>query len=320
MYMQTTRESAILPFETDIAPIEIDANHVNMVKFASATEARIPATTIANMIKRRLGLPILPTSPVEPAVPDISVLSLPGLDQTGANNDENSGFSQLSQFDTIFVVDDTGSMQLAANSKETYTSQTKSRWDILTRALQYIANIATMYDSDGLDIHFLISTKLNRKNVRSGEEILALLKQVNLEKSVGGTYMNPPLAELLGPHLIKYQQHSNRKVAGQETAPPKPLNIIVLTDGKADDEKALKRLLVRTAKQLDEMFAPDSQIGIQFLQVGDDKDAAAFLKHLDNELEDTYEIRDVRISYLGYVSRLTQCQIVYRHENFHRSG
>jgi len=239
-----------------------------------------------------LGLPILPTSSVQPAVSDIGILSLPGLDQASANNDENSGFSQLSQFDTVFVVDDTGSMQLAANSKETYTPQTKSRWDVLTRALQYIANIATMYDSDGLDVHFLISTKLNRKNIQSGEEVLDLLKQVTLEKSVGGTFMNPPLAEILGPHVIMYQQHFDRKVAKQPTAPPKPLNIIVLTDGKADDEKALKRLLVRTAKKLDEMFAPDSQIGIQFLQVGDDKDAAVFLESLDNELEDKYEVRD----------------------------
>lgn len=107
--------------------------------------------------------------------------------------------------------------------------------------------------------------------------------------------MNPPLAELLGPHIAKYQQHFDRKVAGQETIPPKPLNIIVLTDGKADDQKALIRLLVRTAKQLDEMYAPDSQIGIQFLQVGDDKEAATFLKQLDNDLEDKYEIRDVGI-------------------------
>lgn len=293
MYLQTTRESAILPFETDIAPIEIDANHVNMVKFRSATEARIPATTIANMIKRKLGLPTLPTFHEPPAVPDVGVLFLRDLDQANANNDENAGFSQLSQFDTVFVVDDTGSMQLPANSEETYTSQTKSRWDVLTRALQYIANIATNYDSDGLDVHFLISTGLNRKNVRSGEEVIDLLKQVTLEKSVGGTFMNPPLSEILGPHIMMYEQHVKRKVKKEETAPPKPLNIIVLTDGKADDERALKRLLVKTAKKLDEMYAPDSQIGIQFLQVGDDKDAAVFLKMLDNELEDTYEIRDV---------------------------
>lgn len=266
-----------------------------MVKFASATEARIPATTIANMIKRKLGLPVLPTSPVEPALPNISVLSIPDLDQLGTNNDENAGFTQLSQFDTVFVVDDTGSMQLQANSKETFNAQTKSRWDILTKALQYIANIATMYDKDGLDINFLISTTLNRKNVRTGEEILDLLKKVNLSKSVGGTFMNPPLAELIGPHLAQYRQHFNRKVANRETTPPKPLNIIVLTDGKADDEKALTRLLVRTGKQLDDMFAPDSQIGIQFLQVGDDQDAATFLDHLDNELEDEHEIRDVGV-------------------------
>ena len=41
------------------------------------------------------------------------------------------------------------------------------------------------------------------------------------------------------------------------------------------------------------MNAPDTQIGLQFLQVGDDEAAAKWLKSLDDDLENDHDVRDV---------------------------
>jgi len=45
-------------------------------------------------------------------------------------------------------------------------------------------------------------------------------------------------------------------------------------------------------KKLDKMNAPLTQVGIQFLQVGDDDEAAKWLKSLDDDLEDDHDVRD----------------------------
>ena len=82
-------------------------------------------------------------------------------------------------------------------------------------------------------------------------------------------------------------------------------DVIIITDGADDDEEATEDLLVGIAKRLDDMTAPRSQIGIQFLQVGDDPKAAEFLKKLDDDLKNEYGIRDV--SYPAATPNLTVC-------------
>lgn len=302
---QATATSASFPFKLDVAPIEIDANHRNMVKFPNATEARLPITEIVNMIRRKLYLSTGPQSALvdrrkslgpkalDPPRKSIVPLPVPGLPDVITNTDKNEGFNQLKQFDTTFVVDDTGSMQLPAKSSDASGSDVKTRWDVLTKALQYIAQIAATYDKDGVDISFLISEDLNTTNITTGQEVLDLLDQVDLTAGSGGTYFEPVLAEILGPYVSKYEDFFEKKKKGEKTTKPKPLNVIVLTDGMDDEEEATEELLVRIAGQLDKMNAPRSQVGIQFLQVGDDPDAAAFLDRLDNDIKVTRGVRDV---------------------------
>jgi hypothetical protein len=266
-----------------------------MVKFRDGTEARLVITEILNMIKRKLKMPIEPISPGAPLGPILPVIALPdNLVPAPGPGEDNEGFSQLSQFDTIFVVDDTGSMGLPADSNEVYIpEQTKSRWDVLTRSLQYIANIAAEYDEDGVDIQFLKTRKLNRSNIQSGQEVLNLLQQVDYTKTKGGTYFEEALAPILGPYVQRYKNYFEKLTRQEEAVEVKPLNVIIITDGADDDEEVTEELLVGIAKKLDDMTAPRSQVGIQFLQVGDDPKAADFLKRLDDDLKKVYGIRDV---------------------------
>jgi len=248
------------------------------------------------MVKRKLGLVIIPTPPPTSLGQHLTVLKVPGLPDKVVGKDKNEGFSQLALFDTVFVIDDTGSMQLPADSSESHTAETKSRWDILTRSLQYIANIAAEYDPDGVDIHFLVSDHLNETNIASGQEVLNLLSQVNLDEGGGGTYFEPVLASILGPYVANYEEYFQQIRKKLKVARPKPLNVIVLTDGQDDEEDATEDTLVHIAGQLDKMNAPKSQVGIQFLQVGDDPEATEYLDRLDNDLKTKHNIRDV--SYL----------------------
>ncbi|KAI9764839.1 MAG: hypothetical protein M1840_007985 [Geoglossum simile] len=206
--------------------------------------------------------------------------------------DDNKVFSRLALFDTIFVIDDTGSMQVAANSNQPASSDGKTRWNVLTQSMRDIGNIAAECDLDGVDIHFLISTHLNKTNIRSRQEVLNLLAQVDLGQGVGGTFFAVVLAEILGPYVARYKDYFVATKRREKADKVKPLNVVVLTDGKADDARSTKRLIIRIGKQLDGMNAPDTQIGLRFLQVGDDEDAAEWLKSLDNDLEIVYDVRD----------------------------
>lgn len=290
---QTIQTSATLPFRTEIAPIEVDANHREMVKFTSATEAKHLITEIVNMIKRKLGLPTQEPGDGDP----LAIVNFPEIPDQIIEEDKNAEFEQLARFDTVFVIDDTGSMQLPVSLSETSTPDCKSRWDVLTKSLQFIANIAGEYDKDGIDIHFLISSHLDRTNVASGQEALNLLAEVDLEQGVGGSYFEPILAEILGPYVANYEEFYDLSKKRMKATQPKPLNIIVLTDGQDDEEDATEDLLVGIAKQLNEFNAPRHQVRIQFLQVGDDPEATEYLKRLNNDLEHIHGIRDVSALY-----------------------
>ena len=154
-----------------------------------------------------------------------------------------------------------------------------------------------------VDINFLLSTHLNKTNIRSGQEVLNPLAQVDLEQGFEEKYFAAVLAEILGPYVARYKDYFEATKRREKADKVRPLNVIVLTDGKADDAKSTKRIIIRIGNQLDEMNAPDTQIGLQFLQVEDDNEAANWLKSLDNELEDTHNVRDV--SQASFISLLS---------------
>jgi uncharacterized protein YegL len=69
----------------------------------------------------------------------------------------------------------------------------------------------------------------------------------------------------------------------------KPINIVVITDGEPTDDP--KEVIVETAQYLDAMNVPQCQLGIQFVQIGDDEEATRALKELDDDLSPLYRTR-----------------------------
>ncbi|KAJ1325132.1 Ca-activated chloride channel-like protein [Microdochium nivale] len=188
---------------------------------------------------------------------------------------DNDPHAFLSSFDTVFLVDDSGSMH-------------GRRWEETRAVLTAIVPVCTAHDADGVDIYFLNhktredidkskgSAGTGYRGVKDPKKVQAIFDSV---KPSGATPTATRLRAILKPYLTFYEEQL--KKTGDETC-LKPLNIIVITDGAPTDEP--DTTIIQFAKVLDRLEAPPYQVGIQFFQVGNDPTAAKALKELDDEL------------------------------------
>ncbi|KAL7272552.1 hypothetical protein RUND412_004632 [Rhizina undulata] len=243
-----------------------------------------------NPFRRKRQDPLPPTSPtngtLEPPPPDcnpppytdvksLSIFdSVPSTVATSsappshrdAPSAQEDKYKALANFDTLFLIDDSGSMW-------------GSNWEQTSQALSAIVPICTKYDSDGVDIYFL-NNETPHKKVRSAEEVFTIFKKVS---PYGTTPTGGRLGEILEAYFQLYRLDRSAK----------PLNIIIITDGEPSDPKKLEDNIVKYARELDSLKAKDRQVGIQFFQVGSDEGATDALEDLDNALVEEYGIRDM---------------------------
>ena len=214
--------------------------------------------------------------------------------------DDVNIFNRLKMFDTVFVVDDTGSMQQPAHDDH---PEGQDRWSATKEALQHITALAAAKDEDGIDIRFLQSEELNESHILSVEKVMEILERVDTLRG-GGTFLEPNLKAEIDLRLENYREYCEHDAAyKRKNRPPKKLNLIVITDGQADDTQEVEDLIVETARELDRLRAPSAQIGIQFVQIGEDEKARKYLKRLDDDLKrQVPPIRDVSLSESSYVA------------------
>ncbi|TLD27692.1 Importin subunit beta-2 [Venturia nashicola] len=206
-----------------------------------------------------------PPPAYSPAAPAVVAPAMASASTTAVADDR---YAFLTSFDTVFLIDDSGSM--AGRS-----------WRETAKALQAITPICVAHDADGIDIYFL-NEKDNAwyHNITSAATVSEIFSAV---RPRGGTPTGQRLNQILKPYLA-------RLTANPET---KPLNIIVITDGEPSDD--VESPIINAAKKLDKMDAPAWQVGIQFFQVGREPGAREHLRQLDDELEDIAggELRDI---------------------------
>jgi uncharacterized protein YegL len=180
-------------------------------------------------------------------------------------------FAFLSTFDTIFLIDDSGSM--AGRS-----------WREVKEALRAITPICTAHDEDGIDVYFINAKNRHEegggwKNIRSAAQVEDLFNTV---RPGGGTPIGARLNNITKLYMAEYEEAVRRAGGEADETDVKPMNIIVITDGvPTDDPETVITLL---AKKLDKLNAPLYQVGIQFFQVGNERGAAEALKDLDDGL------------------------------------
>ncbi|KAG8791068.1 hypothetical protein FRC12_010258 [Ceratobasidium sp. 428] len=176
----------------------------------------------------------------------------------------------LRQYDIVFLVDDSGSMSGA-------------RWKEAGDALASVADKAAIYDPNGIDIHFLNSPELALE-VTSKQEVIDLFNSV---RPYGPTPTGDRLDHLLGEYITQIE---DAKTKGLKKM-PKPVNFIVITDGVPTDDP--ESVIIAAARRLDAGNFLLSQVGIQFIQVGNDSKATKALKELDDGINKAHKIRDM---------------------------
>ncbi|KAI0921183.1 hypothetical protein AcV5_001140 [Taiwanofungus camphoratus] len=175
-------------------------------------------------------------------------------------NSVENALDILKRYNTVIIVDDSGSME-------------GSRWLEAREALAALADIASKYDADGIDVCFLNSKKVGN-NMKSSDLIRRLFDSV---RPVGITPIGEKLENLLLYYLDTLEQAKLRFNAGEEKAmrEVKPVNYIVITDGApsqhhkvtftfgrtdllaADDPE---EVIVTAARRLDAHNFPLSQV------------------------------------------------------------
>lgn len=194
-------------------------------------------------------------------------------------------YAFLSSFDTIFLIDDSGSM--AGRS-----------WREVQSALASITPVCTEHDADGIDLYFL--------NHRSGPFSGGAAPAATEGKASGGYFnvtdvdtvnhiftsvrpsgMTPTgtrLNHILKAYMRHYEQGIKRAGGDPDDTDVKPINVIVITDGVPSDDP--ENVLLSVAQKLDKLEAPPHQVGVQFFQVGNEPGAAEALRVLDDDLSE----------------------------------
>jgi len=182
----------------------------------------------------------------------------------------------LRKYDTAIIVDDSSSMK-------------GGRWEETRDVLSSLADVTSQYDTNGIDVHFL-NNKVFLSNVRVASTVNNLFDRIQPR---GITPIGGKLEELLLSYLDMIERAKEREIAGDSRAMKgiKPVNYIVLTDGAPTDDP--EEVILNAARRLDKGNFPITQIGIQFVQIGDSPRAAAFLQELDDGLAANHGVRDM---------------------------
>ncbi|KAH7887319.1 hypothetical protein F5I97DRAFT_817456 [Phlebopus sp. FC_14] len=200
---------------------------------------------------------------------------MPGSSK-GSEDSGEDPLEMLRKYDTVIIVDDSGSMRGA-------------RWEEAAKALAGLARIAAQYDSDGIDIHFL-NNPCTACGMKDAARVQELFQSVQPH---GYTPIGERLLCLLDAYIKRLEHAKAQQTKGNSRALKsiKPINFLVITDGQPTDDPI--SVIVAAARRLDSGHFPLSQVGIQFVQVGDVQQATDYLKALDDELHETHKIRDI---------------------------
>ncbi|EIW71568.1 hypothetical protein TREMEDRAFT_27266 [Tremella mesenterica DSM 1558] len=159
------------------------------------------------------------------------------------------------------------------------------RWEEAKKALMEVAEIAAGYDENGVDIYFVNSKRVG-KELRTAADVEDLF--AGLEPK-GPTPTGLRLEAILRDYMARLERYSVSTDAQEGHV--KPMNLIVVTDGAPTDDP--ESVLISIAKRLDRGEYPLSQVGVQFLQIGDDAEAREALQELDDGLSSAHGIRDM---------------------------
>jgi hypothetical protein len=166
---------------------------------------------------------------------------------------------ELKKRDYIVAIDSSGSMSTPHKSG-------KTRWAYAQEQTEALARKCAEFDSDGIEIKVFASGVKSYNNTIP-DKVTQIFKE------------NEPRNSTDTAKLMRqiFEEYFERKRTDKMV---KPITVLVVTDGMPDDQQAVANEIIAATKKLDN----ENEIGISFIQVGNDQGATKFLKFLDDEL------------------------------------
>ncbi|BFZ55384.1 hypothetical protein PYCC9005_002424 [Savitreella phatthalungensis] len=173
---------------------------------------------------------------------------------------------KLALFDTIILVDDSGSMSFEEGG---------DRINDLRAILEKVVFVVGLFDLDGISVRFL-NSDVQGNGIRSTADVHNLVSQIRF---TGITPLGTSLErKVLEPYVLGPARASHLR---------KPVLAITITDGAPQGESKDKLFkVIRHAKEELQRtrYGPDA-ISFEFVQVGNDIKAREFLGQLDRDVE-----------------------------------
>lgn len=161
----------------------------------------------------------------------------------------------LAKRDYVLIIDKSGSM-----SRPDVNG--KSRWESAKESAVALARKCAQFDADGIDL-YVFSGNFKKYSNTTPDKVEQIF---NENDPMGSTALHLVLQDALSCYF---------------TNKAKPVTILVLTDGEPDDRAAVSKVIIDSSKKMDS----DEEVAISFIQVGKDPSARAFLKSLDDDLQ-----------------------------------
>ncbi len=172
--------------------------------------------------------------------------------------------------DWYLLVDKSGSMNEPVKAGSSLT-----RWAEAQEATTALARFAEGFDDDGISVVLFSNGHTTHDNITSGGD---LVKKLFTDNGPNGN------TNTAGALLSVTDAYFARKAANASET--KPLIIFIVTDGEPNSKQELQDAIVAIANKVDNV----DEIRINFIQVGDNKEAKQYLHHLDSELTCKFDI------------------------------
>jgi len=153
----------------------------------------------------------------------------------------------------------------------------------LAKALAYIVKAS---DEDGMDLYFTCS--IDEHNVDSATKMENKLRGKSIH---GKSNMAWSLGQILQKYETRLREERRRPAIrtssffSKKPKELKPLNVYVFTDAKWQPHCNVAEKVLSIVTTMKELRFPREQVGIQFIQFGDDPECTKKLQDLDDAVD-----------------------------------
>ena len=181
----------------------------------------------------------------------------------------------------VFLIDDSTSMQ--------------EHWDDVVPLLDILAYIVKRTDKSGIDLFFTMSDSTCTDEKKTTNLVDVANKHRPPKAKEGKEHLSNihnRLSSILGKYERRLKEEDQRKLRSSQNRPwhahdpndVRKLSLYIFTDGIWQPEADAFSPIKSIVETLDQFKKPKDQVGIQFIQFGNDTEGSTRLSFLDNGL------------------------------------